>query len=399
MRVSQFLLGAASGFAIGYAVYRTYEATRPVQKGTDEWRDPARYGATRRAMQVAGIARAVSGSTAIAFGPIGERLERSVERLPRWLQPIAFAAEVALLDSVVELPVDFVEGYAVEHRYGLSEQSVASWISDRAKEDVLGGTVTAMLSGLLAAVLRRWPAAWPYIASAGVFPLLLLANVIVPIYIMPLFNTYEPIRGPLEERLRALASRYGVGNAEILRVDMSRQTKKANAFVTGIFNTHRIVVGDTLIENFPPEEIEFVVAHELGHYVSKDSWRMIAIGQITATLILFGTFVALRKSADEDAAQMRTLARVQLWTMLFTQALRPAISAFARSREWAADRFALQATQMPREGAAAFRRLRDQNLSEEEQPAWYEALFSTHPSLKARIAALEEAQLRDPAAL
>ena len=79
--------------------------------------------------------------------------------------------------------------------------------------------------------------------------------------------------GSLEERLRALATRFGVGDADILRMDMSRQTRKANAFVTGIGRTHRIVLGDTLIDGFEPSEIEFVVAHELGHYVSKDTWR------------------------------------------------------------------------------------------------------------------------------
>jgi STE24 endopeptidase len=219
-----------------------------------------------------------------------------------------------------------------------------------------------------------------------VFPLLLLANIVIPLYILPLFNTYEPLTGPLEERLRRLAARYGVGDAEILRMNMSKQTKKANAFVIGIGNTHRIVVGDTLIEHFPDEEIEFVVAHELGHYVSRDTWRMIALSQVTASAILFGAFFA---ENGREAGSALKLARVQLWATLLSQLLRPAISAFARSREWAADRFALETTRAPHTGASAFRRLRDQNLAEDEQPAWFEFLFSTHPSLKSRIEALE----------
>jgi STE24 endopeptidase len=237
--------------------------------------------------------------------------------------------------------------------------------------------------------MRRWPSSWPYIASIAALPLLLIANIVVPIYILPLFNTYRPIEGPLEKRLRALASRYGVGDAEILRVDMSKQTKKANAFVTGIGKTHRIVVGDTLIEHFPEEEIEFVVAHELGHYIYKDSWRMIAMAEIAAIVVLFGAYAAHRDRSAETLEQPRTLAQVQLWVTLLAQLLRPAISGFARSREWAADRFALLSTRAPHTGAAAFRRLRDQNLAEDEQPAWFEFIFSTHPSLKARIAELE----------
>ena len=189
--------------------------------------------------------------------------------MPVWLQPSAFALAAGLADALIDLPVDFFEDHALERSYGLTEQTPASWLTDRFKEHAIGTAVSAALAGLFAAALRRWPRAWPSVASAGVFPLLVLANVVVPIYVMPLFNRYTPIEGPLEQRLRALAARYGAGDAEILRVDMSKQTKKANAFVTGIGGTHRIVVGDTLIEHFPLEEIEFVVAHELGHYVPR----------------------------------------------------------------------------------------------------------------------------------
>lgn len=389
MKGREFLLGIAGGFVVGYAAYRAYESARMPAPAVDKTRDAARYGATRRALALSGIARSLAGSALVAYGPAGDVLERNTARLPVWLQPMAFALQGAVLDAVLEFPVDFVEEFSMERRYGLSEQDFPSWISDRVKQEAVGTGIATALVGIFAAAMRRWPSSWPYVVSAGVFPLLLLANIVVPIYIMPLFNTYEPIEGPLEQRLRALAARFGVGDAEILRVDMSKQTKKANAFVTGIGSTHRIVVGDTLIEHFPEEEIEFVVAHELGHYVAKDSWRMIAMAQVAAVSVLFGAFAVMRDRSAEAAKRPATLARVQLFATLLSQALRPAISSFARSREWAADRFALATTQAPLTGASAFRRLQDQNLAEDEQPAWFEFLFSTHPSLKARIAALE----------
>ena len=386
----KFLLGLAAGFTVGYAAYRAYECAVFLRRGAPQHaRDAAAYGATRRALALAGIARSIAAAATVAYGPAGEALERSVERLPVWLQPIAFAAEGLCIDALIDFPTDFAEGYAIEHRYGLSDQSIRSWFTDALKQEAIGAGVAIALGGIFAAAVRRWPARWPHVASIGAFPLLLLANLVVPIYIMPLFNEYRPIEGPLERRLRSLAARYGVGDADILRVDMSKQTKKANAFVIGIGNTHRIVVGDTLIDNFPEEEIEFVVAHELGHYVSKDSWRLIGISQATIVAVLFSAFAALGSTSRSEASRPTTLARVQWWTMVFSHLLRPAISAFARSREWAADRFALQATHAPTIGAAAFRRLRDQNLSEDEQPQWFEFIFSTHPSLKARISALE----------
>ncbi|HXO17548.1 MAG TPA: M48 family metalloprotease, partial [Candidatus Dormibacteraeota bacterium] len=184
--------------------------------------------------------------------------------------------------------------------------------------------------------------------------------------------------------------RFGVGNAEILRMDMSRQTRKANAFVTGIGRTHRIVLGDTLIGVFPENEIEFVVAHELGHYVNKDTWRMIALGEIMSTaLFLIANAAASERERDELRGHPLLILRIYAAMLVATQALRPLLFAFSRSREWAADRFALAATRDPAAGAAAFRRLREQNLADDDPPSWYELFFASHPSLRARIGALE----------
>ncbi len=384
------LLGAAAGLAAGYAAVRALEAPAALRAPKRARRvDAASYGSVRRALSVSGIVRSTAGSATIAYGPLGTRIARSVRSFPVWLQPMLFTAQALLLDALLELPVEIVEGYALERRYDLSDQSASSWLTDHFKQTAIGGGIAVVLSGIFGAVVRRFPRSWPWIAGAGVLPLLVLANIVVPMYVMPLFNEYKPIEGPLERRLRALASRFGVGEAQILRMDMSKQTKKANAFVTGVAGTHRIVLGDTLIEHFPPEEIEFVVAHELGHYVTKDSWRMIAVGQMAALVVLRGSFAALRDDAGFEA-QPALLAKIQWWSGLISQLLRPAVNAFARSREWAADGFALRATGDPRGGAAAFARLRDQNLAEDEQPGWYEFLFSTHPSLKARIEALQQ---------
>ena len=330
----------------------------------------------------------MASTVAFAYGPAGERLERLTKPVPVWLRPAAFSGAASLASAVIEFPTSLVEGYALERRYGLSEQPLNAWSVDYVKSTLIETGVGALLAALAGAAVRRAPRAWPWVASLGTLPLLILANVVVPIYIMPLFNKFEPLTGPLEVRLRKLASRFGVGDADILRMDMSRQTKKANAFVTGIGSTHRIVLGDTLIEHFEPDEIEFVVAHELGHYVSKDTWRMIAAAEALAVLLLFTAQRVTRSENDIDDAEMQ-LARIYAVMIVGSQALRPLLMAFSRSREWAADRFAIDATRDPASGAAAFRRLRDQNLAEDEVPAWYEFFFSSHPSLKARIEALE----------
>jgi len=354
--------------------------------------DAAAYGRIHRGFAVAGVVRSVAGTMALGYGPGGAAIDRLASQAPPLLRPAIFAAVLGALDAFGELPIGFVEDHLVERRYGTSEQSTSDWARDYAKSAGLGAGVTAVVAMLFGGAVRRMPRSWPLVASVGTLPLLLLANIIVPVYVMPLFNRFEPLTGPLEVRLRALASRYGVGDAQILRMDMSRQTKKANAFVTGIGKTHRIVLGDTLVEHFTPDEIEFVVAHELGHYVSHDTWRMIALAQALATTLFFTAYAVISKEQRERLRERPLLlSRIYATMAVGTQALRPLLLAFTRSREWTADRFAVAATGEPRWGVDAFRRLRDQNLAEDDVPGWYAIFFSSHPSLGERIGALETA--------
>jgi STE24 endopeptidase len=392
--VRKFWLGLIAGASAGYVVARAVQAaalaSRPPSATSS---DPAAYGRTRRALAVAGMLRSTASTLAFAYGPLAPRIEGALEPLPRWLRPGIYVAALTLASSVLDLPVTFVEDYALERRYGLSDQSSSAFLADWSKGTAISVVLTGGLAVLGGLAVRRFRSSWPIVAALGMLPLFVLATLVVPLYILPLFNRFEPLQGPLEVRLRALAARFGVGDAEILRMDMSRQTKKANAFVTGIGSTHRIVLGDTLIDAFAPDEITFVVAHELGHYVSRDTWRMIALAEGVTAALLAAVGVYLRADQSRESV---FLLRVAALLGAGTLVIRPAVNAFSRSREWAADRFALATTADPHAGAAAFRRLRDQNLAEEEPPAWYEFLFASHPSLGKRIAALE-ASSREPA--
>lgn len=329
--------------------------------------------------------------TAAAFSAGGgaAALSRSTARAPVALRPAMFVIAGMLGASLLELPSVFIEEHEYERRYGLTEQPVRNWAIDHLKGAAIGTLVAAMLSVPFATLQRKKRDTWPLLATLGLAPVLVLAGLVVPVYIAPLFNKFEAVEGPLEIRLRALARRFGVGDAAILRMDMSRQTSKANAYVTGMFKTHRIVIGDTLLASFSDSETEFVVAHELGHYVSFDSWRMMGMGlAIAGTMFVLANLMMPKVKRDryDDPA---VLYELYVWMIVFSALMRPAVTAFSRSREWAADRFARAATRDPQTGASAFRRLREQNLAEDQVPRWYELLFSTHPSLGARIAALE----------
>jgi STE24 endopeptidase len=237
----------------------------------------------------------------------------------------------------------------------------------------------------------RAPHRWPLIAIAATPPLLAFATIVAPTFVMPLFNTYEPVTGELERRIRALAARYGAGNAAILRFDMSRQTKKANAFVTGVLGTERIVLGDTLVAAFPDDETLFVVAHELGHYVRRDPWLGIALGTKLLAVTLLSADALLRATTRRALDSPAQGARLAFYATLVQFALVPLGNAASRAIERRADRFALRATNDPAAGARALGRLGEQNLADFDPPRWAELLFSSHPSLKSRIRDLERA--------
>lgn len=386
----RFLTLASAGAVLGYSLVRSAQALAELRRPAAKLeRDPVPYGRLRRSLMLAGMARSLATLAATAY-VIGPAIEPPAgEPEGRRLRLTRVVAGI-VLSTLVELPVDFVEGFAVERRYGLSKQSASDWALERLKGLGVAGVIATPLIELLALAVDRAPRTWPLLATAGSFPLLVLANVVAPTFIAPLFNRFERIEGPFAERIRALATRYGVGDATLLRVDMSRQTEKANAYVTGLFGTKRIVIGDTLLESFAETETLFVVAHELGHYVKGDVWRGVGLGTVAAAGVFFGGR-AIAERPERTLATTAGLARLFYAISLLSTLAGPALAAFSRSRERAADGFAIEATHDGAAGAAAFERLRERNLAEDEQPRWMELLFSSHPSLGSRIERLRAA--------
>ena len=385
----RFLIGAGTGLTLGYALVRTNEAMRELRHPAVPLEpNPARYGRVRRGLMLAGIVRSVAALGAAAYG-LGPRFQPAPGERETRARRMSLVAAALAVSTLIELPAEFVEGFALERRYALTKQTPRAWLGDRLKSFGVSLAVGVPLAELLVASIARAPRRWPLIATAGTFPLLVLANVVAPTFIAPLFNRFEVLEGDLAGDIRALATRYGAGDATILRVDMSRQTEKANAYVTGLFGTKRIVVGDTLLDHFEPPETLFVVAHELGHYVVRDVWRAVAVGTAASALIFFGAQRLAQRSAPGSLATSAGLARLLFAISLLGLAVEPVLAAFSRARERAADSFAVAASGEPAAGAAAFRRLRERNQAEDEQPKWMELLFASHPSLGSRIARLE----------
>ena len=219
----------------------------------------------------------------------------------------------------------------------------------------------------------------------------MLLAAVVPIWLVPLFYRLTPLEDPaLRARILALAARMGVRAAEVVVADFSRKGRVANAAVVGLGRTRRILVSDTLLREFPVEEIEVVLAHELGHHARSH----VAKGLMLQSLLIVGALWAadralragagvLDLSGPADPAGLPLLAVVLTAVGLLTT---PLVAAWSRRLEREADRVALDVSGAPDAFVAAMERLGRLNLAERRPGRLRELLFATHPSLEARIA-------------
>lgn len=305
-----------------------------------------------------------------------------------WTQALAYGAGLAAVYAVLGMPFGFVRSQLLEKRFGLSTQSSGAWAIDQVKGLCLGGLLGAIVVLGLTACLLFGGQNWWVSASIGAAVFGVILTRLAPQLLIPVFFKMKPLENTaLVERFRALARKTETPVLGIFEIDLSRRTRAANAAVVGFGASRRALVGDTLLARFSDEEIEFVLAHELGHHHYHDLWVGIAAGSALATAGFFLTHLLI---AEKLAAGFNPvlLFWIAVLTQVFGTALSPVSRFLSRRMETRADAFAAAATNRPEQGAAAFRKLGFQNLAVFQPPAWEEALLYTHPAIARRIARL-----------
>ena len=309
-----------------------------------------------------------------------------------WLLVPAFVFVFGGIFSFINLPLGYYSGFVLPHRFGQSNQSFKDWVIDQLKGLAIGLPLGLVLLELLYLALRATGDLWWLWAAVGMLLFSVLLSNLAPILIMPLFNKYIPLgdeHKELAERLLALARRANTKVRGVFKFDMSKRTKSANAALTGIGNTRRIVLGDTLINEFSTDEIETVLAHELGHHVNRDIPLFITFGALSTTISLYLASLALNWatayfgfSGPADVAAFPALSLILGAYGLVTMPIGNAVS---RWREKMADDYALQSTGKNEAFASAFTRLANQNLGEIDPEKWVVFMFYSHPPLGERI--------------
>ncbi len=310
-----------------------------------------------------------------------------------WLLVPAFVAVFGGISFLVNLPLSFYSGFILPHRFGQSNQTLKDWIVDRLKGMAVGAPLGLLLLELLYLALRATGDLWWLWAAGGMLVFTVLLSNLAPILIAPLFNKYIPLgdeHKELENRLLALAARANTKVRGVFKFDMSRRTKSANAALTGIGNTRRIVLGDTLVNEFSTDEVETVLAHELGHHVNRDIPLLITMGTVGTTTGLYlaslGLNWAIGYFGFTGVADVAAFPALMLILGAYGLVTMPLENAVSRWRERKADDYALQATGKGEAFASAFTRLANQNLGEVDPEKWVVFLFYSHPPLGERIA-------------
>jgi STE24 endopeptidase len=310
-----------------------------------------------------------------------------------WILVPAFAAVYGGIMFLINLPLSYYGGFVLPHRYDQSTQSFRDWVLDQLKGMAIALPIGLILLEGVYAFLRAFPDTW-WLWTAGAVLLfqVILANL-APVLIAPIFNKYIPLgdeHADLAERLMRLAERANTKVKGVYKFDMSKRTKAANAALTGIGNTRRIVLGDTLINEFAPDEIETVLAHELGHHVHKDIPLLIGFGTVITLLGLYLASIVMNWAVVyfgfTSVADPAAMPMLELILGAYGLVIMPLENAVSRWRERMADEYALQTTGNREAFSSAFTRLANQNLGEVDPERWVVVMFYSHPPLGERIA-------------
>lgn len=333
----------------------------------------------------------------LCFHPAGARLLRWLEGLGRgrlWVGLLCVALGITLLTSLVELPFSFYLGHLHEQAYGLSRQNAAGWFADYAKGLLVNLGVSLPLWIPLYWMMRRWPRGWWLPGAAFNIAVSGLLVLIYPVVLMPLFNQMSPVQDPqLVAMIHGLASRANVRVEAISEIKVSDKTSRVNAMVTGLGPTKQVAVYDTLLRLFSRDELEVVMAHELGHAAHDDvlkGWLASGIGEV---MVLCVVAWALRGMVGSGPLRLaaphspRGLAMLLLLMTLVGEVTGPVHNIISRRAETRADRFALDVTGKPQAFVSGFKKLAGGNPGDVDPPPVVEFLSYSHPSIMTRLRA------------
>jgi len=351
----------------------------------------ARYARRRYLMAVVHVVVGLGFLLVMLFWgtrPLAEWVKETVGG--DFLQVGLYTALFLLLYQLIIFPLDYYTGFVLEHQFGLSTQAPPDWLRTKVKQSAVSLVFLVLMLEFVYWVIRRAPTHWWVYAGLGWIAVTVLLTRLFPVVILPLFYRTEPLEEPeLMERLSARAEEAKLAISGVHTFDLSRDTKKANAALVGWGSTRRVLLGDTVIEQFTAAEVEAIFTHELGHHVKLHLWKEVMLGGVTAVLgfaLCQAVMDAVAPKLDFQVSDIASLPLLVLVLMGFALLLLPLQNGYSRRLERESDIYAARRTSEPRALLTAFAKLARLNLTH-RRPHWLiELIFYSHPSIEKRMA-------------
>ncbi len=332
-----------------------------------------------------------------AFTPITSTILMKIQSnfYNEYVQFIIFILIYAAFFTSLGFAVSYYSSFIIEHDFKLSNQTIEEWKIEQIKSTLLSGVITLPLALAFYYFLKVTGESWWIYFGILVFTVSIIIAQLAPVIIMPLFYKFIPIQNDeIKLRLSGLLGKFNIQSKNIYTFNLSKNTKKANAGLTGFGATKRIILSDTLIENFTPEEIEVIFAHELGHFTKKHIIKNI----ILSGAIIFSSFylcsllykITLEKTGYFEYNEISTIPALFLYISVFSFMIMPLTNTISRFFEREADRFAVQTTGRPQIFIDAMNKLSRINLANKEPNRIIEFIFYSHPSISRRIKHIED---------
>jgi len=308
---------------------------------------------------------------------------------------ILFVFAIGIISSIFFMPVNIYTGFYLEHKYNLSNQTFFKYFIENVKSTLVGLVIGVPILLLFLFVINQFGDLWWLVFASAMFLISVVLSELFPILIMPIFYKVIPLQDEeLKTRISNLAKGAGIKVENVFSFNMSKNTKKANAAFTGLGKTKRIILGDTLLNDYTKDEIETVIAHELGHYKHKHIIKNLIFGTASSFLTFFLISILYKNSLSwfdfESINQIAALPLLSLWAMIIGLIQSPIGNILSRKYEYEADRYAIESTLKPKSFINTLNKLTDQNLGDREPHPFIEWFFYSHPSIKNRINAITD---------
>ncbi|GJQ61930.1 MAG: peptidase [Melioribacteraceae bacterium] len=311
-----------------------------------------------------------------------------------YLQFIIYVAIAGIASSIISFPLSYYSSFHIEHKFDLSNQTFFAWMKENLKGAAVGSVIGLPILMVFYYFITEFTETWWLPFAIAMFLFSVVLAQIVPVVILPLFYKVTPLEDEeLTARIKALADKSGLRIKNVYKFDMSKNTKKANAAFTGLGKTKRIILGDTLLEDYTPDEIETVIAHEMGHYAKKHIVKNLIFGTLSSFLTLWLIAELYRISLPwfgfESITNIAAFPILSIWAMLIGIIQTPLSNYLSRKYEYEADNYAIKMTNKKEAFISTLTRLNEQNLGDEEPHPLVEWYSYSHPSIKKRIAYIE----------